>query len=486
MLTVLRLMLREEYRLHVAYSSPRVFFSMPAYVFAISFFFAATLPMMGSSLPIGDVLLFTNAGIFVYGLSVGAFGFLGKTYLERRYGRTNFLVAMPFLLPFTFRNAYASMYLRDVIFYIVLILVPGLGGVLLSTLAAPYHVSSVLVAFVAVTLSFLLGISFSFLVSVLYLRSRTAFLGAVGAFLAAMVAYGALKVLPLQFLMPSWGFHSNLRPLGDDTIHALLFLILSLVASSAMATVAVLSVTEAPLGRALKVKESFPRYHRLMGFARSLQSLLAKEFSDMARSGGASKMLISFIVPLLLLSFTTWYVNNGLAIPVGFNTVFYAAMVGSFGILLYSWITNMDAVEYLETLPVTVPQVIRAKLAAYFLVTVLISTGFVVGIALLNDETRLLWVALPVLYSTSAFMVVATAYLTGLSPNSMLFNPSVMTRFMAVSLLPDLGITILSFSLDKDPVLALVGLSLVIFALLASTFFFYRGLESKFNGAGFI
>jgi len=146
MLTVLRLMLKEEYRLHVAYSSPRVFFSMPAYVFVIALFFASTLPLMGESIPIGDILLFTNAGIFVYGLSVGAFGFLGKTYLERRYGRNNFLVAMPFLLPFTFRKAYSSMYLRDVIFYVVLILVPGLAGVLMSTPVTDYRLASVVVA----------------------------------------------------------------------------------------------------------------------------------------------------------------------------------------------------------------------------------------------------------------------------------------------------------------------------------------------------
>lgn len=479
-------MLTEEYRLHVTYSSPRVFFSMPAYVFVLAFFFASTMPMMAESIPIGDVLLFTNAGIFVYGLSVGAFGFLGKTYLERRYGRTNFLVAMPFLLPFTFRSAYASMYLRDVIFYIILILVPGLGGVLLSTVVAHYHISSVVVAFASVTLSFLLGISFSFFASVLYIRSRAGFLAVMGAFLAAVVAYGGLGLVPLQYLLPSWGFQANLRPLGDDLGLATLYLVASLAASSALAALAVVSVTDVPTGRTPRVKENFPRYLSSFKFARSLQSLLAKEFSDMARSGGASKMLLAYVVPLLLLSFTTWYVNNGLAIPVGFNTVFYAAMVGSFGIMLYSWIANMDAVDYLETLPVSVPQVIKAKLLAYFLLTLTVSSGFVIGIALVNDETRLLWLALPVLYITSAFMVIATAYLTGLSPNSVLFNPSVMSRFMAISLLPDLGITILSFSLEKDPIFAAAGIALVCSALLISTLFLYRGIGGKYDHSGFI
>jgi len=479
-------MLREEYRLHVSYSSPRVFFSMPLYVFAIAFFFTATLPLLETSIPVGNMLLFTNAGVFVYGLSVGSFGFLGKTYLERRYGRTNFVVAMPFLLPFTFRSAYASMYLRDVIFYIVLILVPGLGGVLLASIVAGFYLSSVIVAFVSVTLSFLLGISFSFLASVLYLRSKALFSAMVLAFLALAVAYGVFALIPLEYVLPSWGFQVNLRPLGDDVGRAAFYFIVSIVVSLVMAVLAVASMTEAPLGKAPQVKESFPRYYESMRFARSLQSLLAKEISDLTRSGGASKMLLAYVVPLLLLSFTTWYVNNGLAIPVGFNTVFYAAMVGSFGIMLYSWIANMDAVDYLETLPVSVTQVIKAKLTAYFILTAFIATGFVVGIAMANDELQLLWLALPVLYITSAFMVIATAYLTGLSPNSVLFNPSVMTRFMVISILPDLGITILSFSLSSAPLLAATGIALVCSALLASTWFFYRSLEGKFSKAGFI
>ena len=485
-LTVLRLMLTEEYRLHVSYSSSRVFFSMPLYVFMIAFFLTATLPIMEDTIPVADLLLFTNAGVFVYGLSVGAFGFLGKTYLERRYGRANFLVAMPFLLPITFRRAYASMYLRDVIFYIVLILVPGLGGVLLASTFAHFHLSSVLVSFVTVTLSFLLGISFSFLASVLYLRSRALFVSMVLAYLGLAVAYGVFALIPLEYVLPSWGFQVNLSPLGDDLPQAALYLVASIVISLAMAILAVVSVAEAPLGKVAHIKENFPRYYETMRFARSLQSLLAKEFSDMGRSGGLSKMLLAYVAPLLILSFTTWYVNNGLAIPVGFNTVFYAAMVGSFGIMLYSWIANIDAVDYLETLPVSVPQVIKAKLVAFFLITMVIATGFVVVIALANDETQLLWLALPVLYITSAFMVIATAYLTGLSPNSVLFNPSVMTRFMAISILPDLGITILSFSLASDPLFAAAGIALVCFALLACTLFFYRGLDRKYNMAGFL
>lgn len=482
---LLRLMLLEEYRVHMAYSSPRVFFSLPAYVFIIAFFLGATLPIMESSIRISEVLLFANAGIFVYGMSVGAFGFLGKTYLERRQGRANFLVAMPFLLPFSFRQAYLTMFLRDVIFYLTLIMMPGLLGVLASTPLVHYSLYSIGLAFLAVVLSFLLGISFSFLVSVLYVRSKRAFAFVLVAFIAFLLGYGVLHLYPLDVILPSIAFQSALRPLGDDIPRAVFFLFVSLASTALFTFLAVMLVREAPLGGNSKVSESFPRVHARFRFARSFQSLLAKEYLDLARSGALGKMLLAYVAPLVFLSFTTWYVNHGLAIPVGFNTVFYAAMVGFFGVMLYSWLTNLDAIDYYETLPVSTTKVIKAKLISFFLLTTLISTGFVLFISLAYNETRLLWVALPVLYVTGAYMVVATAYLTGLSPNSVLFSPAVMTRFMVISLLPDLCITILSFSLDSQPVFALAGIGLVCFVLLASTLLFLRGLARKWDHAGF-
>ncbi len=485
MLTLLRLMLLEEYRVHMAYSSPRVFFSLPAYVFMIAFFLGATLPIMESSIHISEVLLFANAGIFVYGMSVGAFGFLGKTYLERRQGRANFLVAMPFLLPFSFRKAYLSMFLRDVIFYLMLIMLPGLLGVLASTPLVHYSLYSIGLAFLAVVLSFLLGISFSFLVSVLYVRSKRAFALVLVGFIALLLGYGILHLYPLDWILPSIAFQSALRPLGNDIPRAVLFLAISLVSTALFMFLAIALVREAPLGNTPKVEESFPRLHSHFGFAKSYQSLLAKEYVDLARSGALSKMLLAYVAPLVFLSFTTWYVNHGLAIPVGFNTVFYAAMVGFFGVMLYSWLTNIDAIDYYETLPVSVTKLIKAKLMSFFLLTTLISTGFVIFISFAYNETRLLWIALPVLYITGAYMVVATAYLTGLSPNSVLFSPAVMTRFMVISLLPDLCITILSFSLDSQPLISLAGIGLVCFALLGTTLLFFRRLGRKWDYTGF-
>jgi hypothetical protein len=178
-------------------------------------------------------------------------------------------------------------------------------------------------------------------------------------------------------------------------------------------------------------------------------------------------------------------VNNGLKIPVGFNSVFYAGMVGFFGVMMYSWLTNIDLADYFETLPVNVPSVIKAKLIAFFILTSVISTAFVLGISYMNNEMRLLWLALPVLYITGAYMVLATAYLTGLSTNSFLFDPNIMLKFTAIALIPDFGITILSLSIDSTPLISAGGIGVVLVFVAAFSWYFYRGLDRKWAKQAF-
>jgi hypothetical protein len=228
-----------------------------------------------------------------------------------------------------------------------------------------------------------------------------------------------------------------------------------------------------------------PSYLRRFAFARSYRPLLAKDAVDLLRSGTIGKISFTFIAPLTFLSFSTWYINNGLHVPVGFNLVFYASMVGFFGVMLYSWLTNMDTVDYYETLPVSPTKLIRSKLIMFLMLTSGISTAFVLALAVVNDETRLLWLALPVLYVTSAYMVVSMSYLTGLHPNSFLFNPQVLFRFALISMLPQVGLTVLSFSVDRSPEVTVAAILVVLGTLAAIALVMNRKLDRRWSGTGF-
>jgi hypothetical protein len=196
-------------------------------------------------------------------------------------------------------------------------------------------------------------------------------------------------------------------------------------------------------------------------------------------------MFFAFVLPLLFLSFTTWYVNNGLAIPVGFNAVFYAAMVGFIGVMMYNWLNNIDLAEYYSLMPVTVPQLIRTRILVFLLLTLGISAFFVVAISILNGETELLWLALIVMFVTSLYMVVMIAYLTGLKTNSFLFDTGVLAKFSILSFFPDLCLTILSFSLMANWTIALAGILLVLISMGIVTRLLYNGIEGKWGRASF-
>jgi hypothetical protein len=487
-MSLLRLMLREEYRLHTSYSSKRTFLAIPLFVFLLAMMVSLTLSNIQGTISLRDLIINLNGGVFLYGMSVGAFGFLGKSYVERRQGKQNFIVAMPALLPMSYRSTFRGMYLRDMIFYLALILGPAFLGLLSGGLIVNHSIASMTAVFVTMILSFLLGISLSFMVSVIGSRSKAAFFVIVAVIITLIVGFGVFHLYGIEAIVLPIGFQYTLPPFGGDLTSGIPFLISTLLLVTAFSALAVALVPETFEGEA-KIKgprtETYSSYLPKLAFTRSYRPMLAKEIVDLQRSGTLGKMVFTFIAPLTFLSFTTWYVNNGLNVPVGFNIVFYAAMVGFFGVLLYSWLTNMDLVDYYETLPVNVPTVIRSKLFIFLLLSLSISTAFVLAISLLNNETRLLWLALPVLYVTSIFMGVAMSYLTGLHPNSFLFNPDVLFKFSLASVLPDICLTILSFSLDRDPLLSATAIIVVLGFLTLLTVVLFRRLDRKWSATGF-
>ncbi len=482
---LLRLMMKEEFRVHASYSGRAMFLSFPAIITVFAFVVAVTSQRLFAYTPLLDAILLLHLSVFLYGLSVGAFGFLGRQYLERRNGTRNYIVTMPTLLPMRLRQTFLGMYVRDALFYIALLLAPATFGLVLSVPFTHFHLTSIGILFGAALLDFLVGMSLSFFVSTLYMRSRVGFGASVVGVSAVFAAAGVLRWIPVSWVLPGFAAHEQLPPFSGDVGTALAFVGLGLLAVAGLVAASVALVPDQYEPPAAVAREELSRYAARFGSFRGYSTLLAKEFVDLKRSGTFAKMFFSFVAPLLFLSFTAWFVRYGLQVPVGFNTVFYAGMVGFFGVMLYNWLNNVDAMDYLATMPVSVPQVIRSKLLAFLLMTSWITVGFVIGIAWLNGDTRLLWLAVPVALITSVYMVTMTAYLTGLRTNSFLFDPGVLARFTALSMLPDLGLTILSFTIDRDLAFSVAGIACVLAFLSGATYFFHQGIEAKWRGHEF-
>lgn len=479
-------MLREEFRTHSSYSGKNRFLTFPFFVFVLSLGSGLTIDKMLETISFTQMGMFTNLSAFLYGLSVGAFGLMGREYLERRYGTSNYLVAMPYLLPISFRTTFLGIYLRDAIFYVLLLVLPATMGLLAAAPFMGFHLSSIALLFVSVLLAFMFGMSLSFLASVIYIRNVKAFTVLTASIASIFVSHGVFGTPSLSAIIPSLGFQMNVRPFGSDSSEALLYAGVCGLAIVAFTALAYMLVQVRINIASQSHKDLLPSYYRKVRvFEGANRSLLAKELLDLRRSGIIAKMFFAFVLPLLFLSFTTWYVNNGLEIPVGFNAVFYAAMVGFIGVMMYNWLNNVDLAEYYSLMPVTVSQLIRTRILVFLLLTLGISAFFVVAISILNGETELLWLALIVMFVTSLYMVVMTAYLTGLKTNSFLFDTGVLMKFSILSFFPDLCLTILSFSLMANWAIALAGILLVLTSMGIITSVLYKGIEGKWGRASF-
>src|SRR5437660_6883974 len=215
---LLRLMLTEEFRVHTSYSGRLAFLAFPIIITGFSLAIAVTGERPFTYTPFGDAILLPHASVFLYGLSVGAFGFLGRQYLERTNGTRNYVVAMPGILPMRLRKTFFGMYVRDAIFYVALLLAPASLGLIVSIPITHFRIVSIGVLFGTALLSFLLGMSLSFFVSTLYMRSQIAFLISVGGITALFAAAGTTRSLPLAWILPALAAHEHLPPFPTDAI----------------------------------------------------------------------------------------------------------------------------------------------------------------------------------------------------------------------------------------------------------------------------
>ena len=150
--SLLRLMLVEEFRLHTSYSGRKMFLAFPIVIGLFSLAIALTSERLFAYTPVRDAILLLHASVFLYGLSVGAFGFLGRQYLERTNGTRNYIVAMPGMLPMRLRTTFLGMYLRDAVFYVALLLAPATAGLLASVPVTGFRLGSIAVLFAAANL----------------------------------------------------------------------------------------------------------------------------------------------------------------------------------------------------------------------------------------------------------------------------------------------------------------------------------------------
>ncbi len=157
-------MFKEELRLQ------RAFIGKVAAVFfpVMIFFFSVVLAVAFSffhGIAVPTVLLLLHGGFVVYGLGVGALALIGEQVMTRRLGQASMLLQLPQWQPVTFRRVMAVFYLKDATFYVLYSILPLLGGIAVAAPLAGIPWTSVALLALSLSLTFMLGMSLSFLIS---------------------------------------------------------------------------------------------------------------------------------------------------------------------------------------------------------------------------------------------------------------------------------------------------------------------------------
>ena len=388
-----------------------------------------------------------HLSLFMFSLGRGAFAFVGRNMVSQRASGKSYLLASPALLPLELPPVYLAYYLKEVAFYLCLILTPVVGGMALGILFGTYTGISVALLWssIPVVLSCMLvtmmqGLALSFYASAIWSRSR------FGSFLIPIIAVIAGVIVALDYVP----LESAISGLHVQLHHDFFLLPISAIAWLIIATVGAYLVPDDFEVRVTTRTDLFVPVHERLFFLGNgqMRTLVAKEIADVWRSGTMFKMLGSYCVPLLFLLALAWmadFATNG-DMPIPINLLSYAPFLGFFGFNFYSWLNAVDSPDFLNGLPVRVPQLLRAKIIVYFLMTTWISVLFLILMAHLLDQWVGLLPALLVMFANSVYIVALSGLLMGLRPNKAIFDTQIMAIFWVATVLPLVSLFLLSFT----------------------------------------
>tara|TARA_B100000579_G_scaffold403387_1_gene387375 strand:- start:502 stop:2151 length:1650 start_codon:yes stop_codon:yes gene_type:complete len=388
-----------------------------------------------------------HLSLFMFSLGMGSFAFVGRNMVSQRASGKSYLLASPALLPLELPPVYLAYYLKEVAFYLCLILTPVVGGMCLGILfgtytgiSVPLLWSSIPVVLSCMLVTMMQGLALSFYASAIWSRSR------IGSFLVPILAVVAGVIVALDYVP----LESAISGLHVQLYHDFFVLPLAAIAWLVIATVGAYLVPDDFEVRVTTRADLFVPVHKRLFFLGNgqMRTLVAKEIADVWRSGTMFKMLGSYCVPLLFLLALAWmadFATNG-DMPIPINLLSYAPFLGFFGFNFYSWLNAVDSPDFLNGLPVRVPQLLRAKIIVYFLMTTWISVLFLILMAHLLDQWVGLLPALLVMFANSVYIVALSGLLMGLRPNKAIFDTQIMAIFWVATVLPLVSLFLLSFT----------------------------------------
>ena len=401
---LLKLLIKEEWRIHSSLFGNFLFALFPLFLLGFSFFTSLSIPTF-TGIVKGSVIATVSHYVFLlFGVSVGGFGLFGKEAMNRRFGQASLLAYSSRSLPISERRIFFEFLLKDVLFYFALWILPMVGGMFFAFAFLGMAVNTFLV-FLTLSLSFLSGLSVVFLLSTIYAHSNKIM---VLLFVLIVIFSGTVSGTGLSLLPP--------LSLYFNPGYANLFSSLLLVLVPASISIAFIKVDYPQKKRHLK--NILDPLSRKIGTGYS--QFVAKDFLDLDRSeGGLGKIIFSFLFPLMIL----WVLLSVFLkfLPETNFLVIFSIFLGIISSSIYNWLTEFDLFSAYAFLPIKVSYVIKSKIVSYAILNTISVCILFISAAFSNSLGFLLPAFCSYLF-TSVYAMSVVVYLTGLRPNVLLYN----------------------------------------------------------------
>jgi len=413
-------MMKEEWRVHSTMFGSLSFALFPVMIFGIAFMGSFLLPLMRSSFPSNNLALMIHASYLMLGIMVGGFGLLGNEVMNRRFGQASLLAYSARSLPLSERFIFANFVIKDTVYYFFLWVFPfGLGFILASPFIG-VPLANALLLLLTLTLSFLFGLCTVFFLSTIFARSRAGFwllllvlcIGLGG--LAVVTGTNPALLFPPLLLFSSFTW-TNL--LVSCTLLVILF------------GVAIVLFNPESVGSEKIYTNSFAPLLKRLSFLPD-PPLATKDTLDMYRSGSmVGQVLFSFLLPLTVI----WFFLSllGPYFPPHGLLFMFAIVTGIIASTIYTWVTMFDTFGPYACLPVSVSRLITGKVTTFSLMQV-VPVIFIAVVAILMQESLYLIPAVVLCLAVSFFAVGVMVWLTGLSPNVLVYDVKVMAVYLVL------------------------------------------------------
>lgn len=418
--TILWAMIKEEWRMHTKIAKNKTFAYFPLIIGVISLVGTLLIPFFLQILTTSQLFTYVHLVFLFFGVSIGAFGLFGKEIMNRRFGQISLLAYSSRSLPIPERTVFFAFFIKDIIYYLFLWIVPIFIGFLLVTPSIGFSLSASLFACATLILSFLLGISIVFFLSTIYAHSSKLLVIILISILASLLIPTVFDHLSINLLLlPYTLFYS-------PSLY-IFTLIIAIILGTSLVSIVFVKI-DYPEKKKHHANLFIPWTNR---FKFSKYSwYIAKDFIDLKRSeGGLGKLIFSFLLPIL---FTYLFLLLFLElIPTVQIIMIFAIFLGVVSTTIYNMVTEFDSFNPYTFLPVKVSTILHSKIISFHCIN-LFSFVVLAAAAVTMDQLLYFIPALFLFVSISLFNLAVTVYFTGLHPNVLIYDAKVFIPYMSL------------------------------------------------------